>query len=100
MLTLLPKVSEKSYGLAQTGTYVFSVPRTANKATVKAAVEAEFKDTKVKDVRLVVVKGKAVRAYRGKRQNPGEALRTTKKKAYVTLSEGSIEMFKEEKETK
>lgn len=100
MLHLIPKVSEKSYMLAQTGTYVFMVPRTANKAEVKNAVEAEFGDVKVKDVRLVVVKGKAVRAYRGKRQNPGTAVRTDRKKAYVTLSEGSIEMFKEEKETK
>lgn len=100
MLHLIPKVSEKSYGLAQNGTYVFMVPRTANKAEIARAVEAEFGDVKVKDVRLVVVKGKAVRAYRGKRQNPGVAVRTDRKKAYVTLSEGSIEMFKEEKETK
>ena len=100
MISLLPKVSEKSYGLAQNGTYVFMVPRTANKQQVASAVEAEYGDVKVKDVRLVVIKGKAVRAYRGKRQNPGVAVRTARKKAYVTLSEGSIELFKEEKETK
>lgn len=100
MLSILPKVSEKSYMLAQAGTYVFTVPLHANKAEVARAVEAQFDDVKVKDVRLAVQKGKAVRAYRGKRQNPGQAVRSDSKKAYVTLSEGQIEMFKEEKETK
>lgn len=99
MLQLIPRVSEKSYALAQNDTYVFTVPTTANKQQVGEAVAAQYGVT-VKDVRLVVVKGKAVRAYRGKRQSPGVAHRKDTKKAYVSVSEGSIDLFNEEKETK
>ena len=96
MLTLIPRVSEKSYALSQSNTYVFNVPVTANKEQVKSSVIEQYGVT-VKDVRLVVSKGKPVRAYRGKRHNPGVALRSKTKKAYVSLAEGStIEMFKEE----
>ena len=104
MITLIPRMSEKAYAQSLNGTYVFSVPITANKAEVKTAVEALYDGTVVKDVRLVVQTGKSVRAYRGKRQNPGSAKRSDSKKAYVSLKEGSIELFKEEsndkKETK
>lgn len=99
MTTLIPRMSEKAYALSQVGTYVFNVPLTTNKAEVISAVEAEYKGVKVKDVRLVVQNGKPVRAYRGKRHNPGRAFRGDTKKAYVTLKEGTIELFKEEKET-
>lgn len=95
MLTLIPRVSEKSYGLASAGTYVFNVPLLANKQQITDAVIEQY-GVKVKDVRCVIQKGKVVRASRGKRQNPGQAQRSSKKKAYVTLSEGSIEIFKEE----
>lgn len=98
MVQIIPRVSEKSYAQAQNGTYVFTVPTAANKQQVAAAVAAQYGVT-VKDVRLVVVKGKTVRAFRGKRQNPGVATRKNAKKAYVSLSEGSIDMFNE-KETK
>ena len=65
------------------------------------AVESQYEGVKVKDVRTVVQNGKQVRAYRGKRQNPGHAHRTDSKKAYVSLSSGTIELFKEvEEETK
>ncbi len=100
MITLIPRMSEKAYMLSQAGTYVFTVPITANKAEIIRAVEAEYDGVKVKDVRVVVQSGKMVRAYRGKRQNPGRAQRTDSKKAYVTLREGSIELFKEEEEKK
>ena len=43
--------------------------------------------------------GKQVRAYRGKRANPGKAQRADTKKAYVTLSEGAIQLFKEESQS-
>lgn len=99
MITLIPRMTEKAYVASQNGTYVFTVPLTANKAEIIRAVEAEYDGVKVKDVRTVVQNGKAVRAYRGKRQNPGRAHRTDSKKAYVTLREGSITLFKEE-ETK
>lgn len=96
MITLIPRMSEKAYVESQNGTYVFTVPMTANKAEIIKSVEAQYDGVKVKDVRTVIQTGKNVRAYRGKRQNPGRAQRTDAKKAYVTLREGSIELFKEE----
>jgi ribosomal protein L23 len=98
-MTLIPRVSEKTYAAAQTQTYVFNVPTTANKQQIADTVAREYNVT-VADVRVVVIKGKPVRASRGKRANPGTALRSKRKKAYVRLSEGTINMFNEEEETK
>lgn len=95
MLTLIPRVSEKAYAASQTGTYVFNVPMTANKAGVITALKEQF-DVTAKDVRFVIQKGKPVRASRGKRAQPGQALRSKKKKAYVSLVEGaSLNLFNE-----
>ncbi len=95
MLAVRPKVSEKAYAQAQNGIYVFIVPLRANKQQVAEAITKQYGVT-VSDVRCVIVKGKAVRASRGKRQNPGTALRSKVKKAYVSVSEGKIDVFKEE----
>ncbi|MBC7746404.1 50S ribosomal protein L23 [Pedobacter sp.] len=98
-MLITPRVSEKAYAMAQTGTYVFNVPLNANKEQVSAVVAKQY-GVVVKDVRCMIIKGKAVKAYRGKRQNPGTAHRKDMKKAYVSLAPGSsIELFKEE-ETK
>jgi len=97
MLTLIPRVSEKTYASAQNGTYVFNVPMSANKAGIIEAVKREYK-VEVKDVRIVINKGKTVRAYRGKKVQPGVALRSKTKKAYVSLVEGaSLDLFNEAK---
>ena len=99
MLTLIPRVSEKAYGQSQNGTYVFNVPMRANKAGVITAVKAQY-DVDVNDVRFVIQKGKPVRASRGKRAQPGTALRTKTKKAYVSLVEGaSLNLFNEDSAT-
>lgn len=98
-MTLIPRVSEKTYASAQSSnTYVFNVPTTATKQQIADLVATEY-GVKVADVRVVNIKGKPVRASRGKRANPGTALRTKRKKAYVRLSEGTINVFNEE-ETK
>ncbi len=99
MLAVRPKVSEKAYAQAQNGTYVFIVPLRANKQQVAEAITKQY-GVIISDVRCVIVKGKAVRASRGKRQNPGVALRSKVKKAYVSVSEGKIDVFKEEEESK
>ena len=96
MISIIPRMTEKAYAESQTGTYVFTVPVSANKAEIIRAVETQYEGVKVKDVRSVVQTGKQVRAYRGKRQNPGKAHRTDSKKAYVRLASGTIELFKEE----
>lgn len=91
-MLITPLVSDKSYKLAGGNIYVFVVPLGANKAEVKATIEAENKDVKVKDVRFMILKGKVKAVNRGKRSRPGTASRKDIKKAYVTLAEGKIEV--------
>lgn len=95
-MIITPKVSEKAYQSAQDGTYVFNVPLNATKASVAAAITADY-GVKVADVRLVVVTGKSVRSSRGKRAVPAIAHRSDKKKAYVRLVEGQkLNLFNED----
>ena len=96
MIVATPRMSEKAYASAQNGTYVFNVPKSASKAEIATLIEADF-GVKVADVRLVVMKGKAVRSSRGKRAAPAVATRTDRKKAYVRLVEGEkLNLFNEE----
>lgn len=85
-LLLKPHISEKSFGSAEKGVYVFSVPLTSNKQVIKTSVENQFKVTVV-DVKTSVLKGKPKRVVR-KRQRPTVSHRTDIKKAYVTLKKG------------
>lgn len=95
-MVITPRVSEKTYALAQEGTYVFNVPMSANKQQIIAAIKEEY-GVDATDVRTVIHKGKKVRAYRGARRNPVTASRSDTKKAYVTLVEGaSLNLFNEE----
>ena len=97
MILVTPRVSEKSYRLVSgQNTYVFDVPMTANKNDIKAAVEAQFDGTKVAKVTTLVQNGKSIRYNRGKKRYPGTTTRQDSKKAYVTLSEGSIKVFEQE----
>ncbi len=98
-MLITPRISEKSYKLSASNVYVFDVPMDANKAQVTVAVEAEYPDVKVGDVRLLVAKGKVKAVNRGKRARPTTASRKDTKKAYVTVKEGSIEIFKEAAES-
>ncbi|OQY20526.1 MAG: 50S ribosomal protein L23 [Desulfobacteraceae bacterium 4572_35.1] len=83
-----PLVTEKTALLKEQGqVVVFEVAREANKIEIKQAVEKAF-DVKVDDVNTMIVAGKVKRVGRqfGKRPN--------RKKAYVTLAEGSnIDFF-------
>lgn len=105
-LTLKPRISEKAYGQSQSlNVYVFTVPTTANKLTVKQAVSEQFGVT-VETVNIAVAKGKQVRTIRlgNRRTRAGNGRRALSKKAYVTLKAGdSISVFDEPeapKETK
>ncbi|MDR2524505.1 MAG: 50S ribosomal protein L23 [Candidatus Nomurabacteria bacterium] len=91
-MLITPRVSEKSYKSAADNVYVFDVPLSANKYQVAAAIEAENDGVKVRDVRLVVVKGKPKSVNRGKRARPTTTTRKDFKKAYVTLADGKIEI--------
>ena len=93
-----PLLTEKSNRLKETGgtpgvdedslasKVLFEVHDDANKIQIKAAVEELFKVT-VADVNTLVVRGKPKRMGRrmGKTRNW--------KKAFVTISEGTIEYF-------
>lgn len=81
-----PVISEKSMDLSSEGKYVFYVVKDANKIEIKNAVEKQF-NVKVASVHTMIVKGKV------KRQGKTSGKRPDRKKAIVSLKEGSIELF-------
>ena len=87
-IILAPVVSEKSYGLLETGRYTFLVHPDANKTQVKIAIEKIF-DVKVTSVNTLNRQGKR------KRTRAGFGQRKATKRAIVTLSPDSkaIEIF-------
>jgi ribosomal protein L23 len=92
-----PLATEKAYRLVTSqNTYIFNVPLSANKDEIVKAVEAQYKGTKVSSIKTAVQNGKSVRYSRGKNRYPGTTSRHDTKKAYVTLSEGSIKVFEQE----
>lgn len=93
-MRLHPFVSEKAIALAdEQNTYVFVVPKTAEKVSIRRDIEQRFGVTVTK-IRTVIVKGKPKQmiVQRGKRRISGK--RSDMKKAYVTLQSGdSIPLF-------
>ena len=82
-----PLVTEKSNLMKEADNVVaFEVSMSSNKVEIKKAIERAF-SVKVQDVRTLIVAGKIKRSGRnfGKRSNV--------KKAYVTLSDGTIDFF-------
>lgn len=93
-LTLVPRMSEKTYASAQNDVYVFTVPTNANKQQIADAISAQY-SVHVTTVNTVVQKGKAVRSVRKGKSVPGRHKNT--KKAYVRLSDGErLKIFDEE----
>ena len=82
-------VTEKSATLAAQGKYALKVAVDAEKVEIGKAVEALFDGVKVKAVNVMNYDGKPKRA--GKSMKVGH--RSNWKKAVVTLSEGSIDVF-------
>ena len=90
-ILLRPIITEKSMNLASRGTYMFDVPKSANKIVIKTAVSKKFK-VDVTNVRISVLKGK-VKKFRGH-----QGKRVDKKRAYVTVKSGQkIDAFEENK---
>jgi ribosomal protein L23 len=89
-MLLSPRISEKAYQSAAGNIYVFDVPLAANKAEVTKALTTEYPDVKIGDVRLLITKGKVKAVNKGKHARPGQTTHQNTKKAYVTLTEGSI----------
>ena len=80
-IIIKPVVSEKSYGLVDSGVYTFVVAKDANKIEIRSAVEALFKVT-VTQVRTLIARGKIKRVGRFSGRRPAW------KKAIVTLKAG------------
>ena len=95
-ISVIPRATEKAYAQSQNNVYVFTVPLTANKQEISAAVEAQF-EVKVTNIKTLVQAGKAIKFSRGKNKYPGTTKRKDSKKAYVTLAAGdSIQVFAEQ----
>lgn len=95
-ISVIPRATEKAYAQSQNNVYVFTVPLTANKQEIAAAVEAQF-EVKVTNIKTLVQAGKAIKFSRGKNKYPGTTKRKDSKKAYVTLAQGdSIQVFAEQ----
>lgn len=87
-LVLTPRMSEKAYSFSQSGgsTYVFDVPKDANKHTIARAICAQYPVTVAK-VTTATIKGKAKRTVR-KSGRAAIGRQSDVKKAYVTLKAG------------
>ncbi|WP_068169577.1 50S ribosomal protein L23 [Rothia sp. ND6WE1A] len=81
---IAPVVSEKSYGQFDEGKYTFLVDPSSNKLEIKQAIEEIF-DVKVASVNTANRQGKRTRF--------GWGTRKSTKRAIVTLSEGTIDLF-------
>ena len=85
-ILLAPVVSEKSYTLLDEGKYTFLVNPDANKTEIKIAVETVF-GVKVSAVNTANRQGKT------RRTRTGTGKRKDTKRAIITLSEGTIDIF-------
>ncbi len=85
-IIIRPVISEKSMDLSAQGKYVFYVDKKANKYEIRQAVEEHF-GVKVDSVHTANLRGKM------KRQGRTEGRRPDRKKAIVSLKEGSIQLF-------
>lgn len=84
-----PIVTEKSTALSQHNKYVFEVAKGATKPQIAAAVELAYDNVKVGDVNTTMMRGRRKRNRQGRRSGEPPMW----KKAIVTLSEGTIEIF-------
>lgn len=86
-IIIKPVITERSMNDMAEGKYTFYVDKKSNKTEIKNAVEAVFNGVKVSNVNTLNLKGKK------KRMGRHEGKRPDRKKAIVTLAEGSIEFF-------
>ena len=85
-IIIAPVVSEKSYALIDDGKYTFLVDPRANKTEIKLAIEKIF-NVKVASVNTLNRQGKT------RRTKFGMGKRKDTKRAIVTLTSGTIDIF-------
>jgi len=87
-LAVKPKISEKTYALAEErNTYVFEIPVSVNKHDVARSIARQYEVT-VENVRITSIPGKVKRSYRRGGRNIFKGNRSNIRKAFVTLAEG------------
>ena len=86
-ILIKPLMTEKTATLGQSECYVFEVLPSSNKNEIRDAIQ-KFFDVKVKDIRTSTKPGKFV-----KEGGRVVGKRSKQKKAYITLSEGKIELI-------
>ena len=88
-IIIKPVLTERSYEQMAEKKYSFQVAVNANKTEIKYAIEEIFEGVKVESVNTMRIQGKV------KRQGRYQGRRPERKKAIVTLKEGSktIEFF-------
>ncbi len=87
-IIIRPVVSEKSYGLLESGSYTFEVRPDANKTQIKIAIEKIFDGVTVVSVNTLNRQGKR------KRTRTGYGQRKAIKRAIVSLADGHhIDIF-------
>ena len=89
LVLVRPHVSEKAARLADRGTYVFDVASSAEKISIRKAVESLY-GVNVTDVRIVNIQGKPIQRGRrlSRRRDLKKALVTLKKGQTIALYEG------------
>jgi large subunit ribosomal protein L23 len=92
--SIQPILSEKTYSQSQNKVYSVMVPKDSNKHSVARAIEEQF-EVIVKSVNILNLKGKSKRTVSifGQRTSNKNGRRNDVKKAYVTLSKGSLPFF-------
>ncbi len=86
-LAVRPRLSEKAYAASQAlRTYVFSVPAGTSKQSLAQAITDQF-DVTVTNVNMTNIRGKVKRTVR-KSGRSVKGIRSTMRKAYVTIKEG------------
>ena len=81
-LLLLPRVSEKAQHLAAQNKYVFVVPMSANKVTIRKEIEKQY-GVKVAFINMVRMEGKS------RRYGRGVGKLSDYKKAIITVTKDS-----------
>lgn len=96
-MLVIPRKTEKAYTEQTKNTYIFYVPVNTTKQEVAKTIAEQYNVT-VKDIRILLRKGKTTRFSKGKHAYPGKTFRRDHKVAYVTLKAGDkIRIFDEEK---
>ena len=96
-MLVIPRATEKAYNEQTKNTYIFYVPADATKQEIAKTIAEQYNVT-VKDIRILIRKGKTTRFSKGKHAYPGKTFRRDRKVAYVTLAAGDkIRIFDEEK---